>query len=165
MDAIEAIKSRKSVRKFSSRPIPDNVIYDIIDCARLAPSAKNAQPWRFVVVTEPKMKQAIATITDYGKFLDKAPVLIAVFCNSNTQYMVEDGSAATQNILLAATAHSLGSCWVAGYNKYYEKSVAILLNAPQDMRLISIVALGYHDNPIGRVKKRKLEDVLVFEHF
>lgn len=164
MDAIKAIKSRKSVRNFSPRAIPFNVINDIVDCARLAPSAKNVQPWRFVVVTDHRMKQAIATITDYGKFLDKAPALIAVFCNE-TKYMVEDGSAATQNILLAATAHGLGSCWVAGYGKHYEKSVGILLNAPENMRLISIVALGYHDNVIGRVKKRSLEDVLFLEHF
>lgn len=110
------------------------------------------------------MKQAIATITDYGKFLEKAPAIIAVFC-SETKYMVEDGCAATQNILLAATAHGLGSCWVAGHNKHYEKSVGILLNAPKDMRLISLVALGYHDNTIGRVKKRNVEDVLFYEHF
>ncbi|HEY8419644.1 MAG TPA: nitroreductase family protein [Clostridia bacterium] len=164
MDAIEAIKTRKSVRNFSSRPIPNTIIYDIIDCARLAPSAKNLQPWRFVVVTDQRMKQAIATITDYGKFLEKAPAIIAVFC-SETKYMVEDGCAATQNILLAATAHGLGSCWVAGHNKHYEKSVGILLNAPKDMRLISLVALGYHDNTIGRVKKRNVEDVLFYEHF
>lgn len=79
MDGITLIKSRRSIRKYIKKKIPDEIIKDIIDCARLAPSANNKQPWIFVVVKNEKIKKQIASLTDYGKFIKDAYCCVAVF--------------------------------------------------------------------------------------
>ena len=118
MEALEAIKTRRSVRSFSNKPVEREIIERILDCARLAPSANNTQPWEFVVVTDQAIRESIAGLTDYGKFIAEAPVCIAVFCK-DTKYYLEDGCAASENILVAAWALGLSSCWVAGDKKQY----------------------------------------------
>jgi nitroreductase len=72
VDAIIALKTRRSVRSFENRPVAREIIEDIIDCGRLAASAINIQPWEFVVVTEPRLKRQIAETTDHGRFLAEA---------------------------------------------------------------------------------------------
>ena len=116
MDAIEVLKTRRSVRAYKGEPVPRKVIEDIVDCGRLAATAVNIQPWEFVVVTDARMLRRIATATDYGKFIADAPMCVLVLCR-DTKYYLEDGSAAAENILLASRAHGLGSCWVAGDKK------------------------------------------------
>ncbi|MCD6221987.1 nitroreductase family protein, partial [bacterium] len=116
-EVIKLLKERRSIRKYQKKEVPEDIIEGIIDCARFAPSAMNIQPWEFIVITEEEMRKKIADITDYGKFIADAPLCIAVFCK-DTKYYLEDGSAATTYILLAAKAYGLGSCWVAGDKKY-----------------------------------------------
>ena len=163
MDAIEVLKSRRSVRAYLSTPIPKHIIEDLIDCGRLAASANNLQPWEFVVVTDAAALRWLAQTATYGAFIATAPACVAVFCR-DTKYYLEDGSAATQNILLAACAHGLGSCWVAGDKKPYAADVLKRLGAPGGFRLISLVALGYRaENP--RKSKRPLAQLLHWEKF
>lgn len=107
MNTIEVLKTRRSIRRYINKPIPDEIIKDIIDCARLAPTANNKQPWLFVVIKDKKLKEKIAELTDYGKFIKQADCCIAVFCE-DTKYYLEDGSAATENILLAAWYYGIG---------------------------------------------------------
>ncbi len=163
MDAIEVLKTRRSIRLYQNRPVPKEIIEDIIDCARLAPTANNQQPWEFVVVTDPEIRKQIADMTPYGKFIAVAPVCIVVFCMSSTFY-VEDGAAATQNILLAAWAHGLGSCWVAGDKTEYAEGISKLLGAPEGYKAISFLAVGYPDEKPTR-EKRPLSAVLHWERF
>jgi len=118
MDAIECLKTRRSVRSFADKEIPANVIEDIIDAGRLAPTANNLQPWEFIVVTDKETRKKIAALTDWGKFIAEAGACIVVL-SKDTKYYIEDGSAATQNIMLAAWAHGIGTCWVAGDKKAY----------------------------------------------
>jgi nitroreductase len=163
MDAIEALKTRRSVRTYRRDPVPREVVEDIVDCARLAASAINVQPWEFVAVTDGDTRREIAAATDYGPFIAEAPVCVAVL-SQGTKYYLEDGSAATQNLLVAARAHGLGSCWVAGDKKPYAGEVLRILNAPSDLKLVSLVALGYADAPAAP-DKRPLKDVLHWEQF
>ncbi len=141
MDAIECMKTRRSIRAFLDEPIPRAVVEDVVDCGRLAATANNFQPWVFIAVEDPKLRKQIADVTDWGKFIAQAPVCIAVFC-SKTKYFLEDGSAATQNVLNAARAHGLGSCWVAGHQKQYAGKVREMLGVPDSHLLVSLVALG-----------------------
>lgn len=164
MEAIEAMKTRRSIRSFKPDPVPKEIIEDIIDCARLAPTALNYQPWEFIVVTDPQMRKRIADETDYGKFIAQAPVCIAVFCK-DVKYYLEDGSAATQNILLAAHAHGLGACWVAGDKKPYANRIAELLGVPSGYKLVSLIPIGYPAEKPGRISKRKLSEVIHWEKF
>ena len=116
-EAIHIIKKRRSVRKFESKPVSDEIIRDILDCARLAPTANNLQPWLFGAITKPHLKSQLADFADYGKFIKDCAVCFAVFADSTKKYFLEDGCAATENILLACTAHGICSCWVAGHKK------------------------------------------------
>lgn len=163
MDAIECMKTRRSIRAFLDHPVPRAVVEDIVDCGRLAATAINIQPWVFIVVEEPLLRKQIADVTDYGKFIAQAPVCIAVFC-SNVKYFLEDGSAATQNILNAARAHGLGSCWVAGHQKKYAGKVREILGVPDSHVLVSLVALGRAaEDP--RPEKKTLAEVLHWGHY
>lgn len=164
MDAITVLKSRKSVRKFLDKEVSDEILNDILDCGRLASSAKNIQPWRFVVIKNKDILNALTEVCTNGKFLNLAPVVIGVFCEKG-DFAIEDGSAATQNILLAATAHGLGGCWVAGCNRSYETQVGQLLNAPDNLRLITLIPIGYFDNKFGRAPKKPLSEIVSYEHF
>jgi nitroreductase len=164
MDAIEALRTRRSVRKFKSRAVPRDLIETLIDAGRLAATARNVQPWEFIVVTDAATRKKLAEISDYGKFISESPVCIVVFCK-NTKYFLEDGSAATQNILVAATALGLGSCWVAGDKKPYARKIADLLNVPSDCVLISLIAVGYSVEAPSLPSKRSVKEVLHWEKF
>jgi nitroreductase len=139
------------------------VLRDLIDCGRLAASAVNIQPWEFVVVTEPRMLAAIADATDYGKFIAQAAACIVVLCR-DTKYYLEDGCNASENILVAAHAHGLGGCWIAGDKKPHAETIRRMLGAPEGMRLVSLLAIG-HPAEAPEKEKRPLADVLHWEKF
>lgn len=164
MDALEALKTRRAVREYEKKPVPREILQDVVDCARLAASARNVQPWEFVVVTEPSRLQALAKATGVnGPFIADAAACVVVLCR-DTKYYLEDGSAATQNLIVAARAHGLGSCWVAGDKKPYAEEVRRLVGAPEGFKLIALVPLGWPaEQP--QPKKRPLSEVLHWESF
>jgi nitroreductase len=166
MDIIEVIKARRSIRVYKNKPIPKDVLEKLVDAARFAPTARGIQPWEFVVVTDTDALKKMGEVTDTGRFIAQAKACIAVFC-SDTKYYLEDGCAATQNILIAATSLGIGSCWVAGDKKPYCSQVAGLLNAPASYKLVSLIALGYPEPEDGlRIKdKRALSEVTHWEKF
>ncbi len=163
MDAIEAIKTRRSIREYLPDPVDKSVIEDIVDCGRLAATGMNEQPWEFVVVTDLEMRRKLAELAEYGKFIDQAPVCIVVICQ-DAKYYIEDGSAATQNMMVAARAHGLGSCWVAGDKKPYADKIRELVGAPIGHRLLSLISIG-NVKAEPSPPKRSLDDVLHWEQF
>ncbi|NLE60633.1 MAG: nitroreductase family protein [Planctomycetes bacterium] len=163
MEALRTLAARRSVRRFKSQPVPRDVILRLIDAARLAPTARNVQPWEFVVVTNPNRLRQLASSTDHGKFISDAPVCIVVL-SRDTKYFLEDCSAATTNLLLAAAAQDLGACWVAGDKKPYASQIVSLCGAPPELKLVSLVAIGY-PNETPSPPKRSIEDVLHWETF
>ena len=163
MDLMEVIRTRRSVRKYQDKPIAKELLETIVDAGRLAATARNEQPWEFIVVTDPPLKAQVAAATDHGKFIAQAAAMIAVFCK-DCKYFLEDGSAATQNILLAAHGLGIGSCWIAGDKKDYAPEVADILGVPAGFRLISLVALGYPAEQPQKAK-RPLSEVLHWERF
>jgi nitroreductase len=163
MDCIEVLKTRRSVRAYTGEPVSQEAIEDIIDCGRLAASAINIQPWEFVVVTEKEMLRAIARATDYGSFIAQAAVCVVVL-SKDTKYYLEDGCNASQNILVAARAHGLGGCWVAGDKKPYAAKIRQLVGAPEGYKLISLLSIG-HPAEDPQKDKRPLAEVLHWERF
>jgi nitroreductase len=163
-DAITVIKTRRSVRSYTHGPIPKEVLEDIVDCGRLAPTGRGVQPWEFIVVTNSDVRADLAQIAEYGKFIAEAPACVVVFCD-DTKYYLEDGSAAVENILLAAWAHGVGSCWVAGDKKDYGVAIGNLLGVPDGKKLIALVALGYPTESPADKQKRGLNDVLHWENW
>jgi nitroreductase len=163
MDAIEALKTRRCIRVYTDQSVPRETIEDIIDCGRLAATARNDQPWEFVVVTDPKRRRSIAEKTDFGRFIAKAPVCVVVLCK-DTEYYLEDGSCASHNILVAARAHGLGACWVAGDKKRYADEIRKEVGAPGGYKLVSMIAIG-HPAEQPQVPKRTLHEVIHWEKF
>jgi nitroreductase len=163
MEAIQALKTRRSIRAYTAQTIKREILEEIIDCARLAPTAMNNQPWEFVVITDREGLKRMGTIAIYGRFIADAAACVAVFCKDNAWYL-EDGSAATENILLAAHAHGLGACWVAGDKAEFAHAVCKELGAPEGYKIVSLVAIGY-PNETPQVEKRELKDVLHWERF
>ena len=152
-EAIQVIKTRRSVRKFQARAVSEDIIKDILDCARLAPTARNLQPWLFGAVTESHLKKQLAELTDHGRFIKDCAVCFVVFADANQKYFLEDGCAATENILLACAAHGIGSCWVAGHKKGYAEDIQNLLGVPKPFTLISLIAAGYSEQKPSPNKK------------
>ncbi len=166
MEILEIIKKRRSIRVYQDKSIPKDILEKIIDAGRFAPTARNVQPWEFIVITAPETLKKIGEMADNGRFVAQAKACIAVFC-ADTKYYLEDGCAATQNILLAAAALGIGSCWVAGDKKPYCSQMNSLLNVPPTFKLVSLIALGYpksKDN-FRVVEKRNLQLVIHWEKF
>jgi nitroreductase len=166
MDAFDALLTRRSIRHFSSQPVPRDLIEKIVDAGRMAASACNEQPWEFIVVTDPAVRAQLAELSIHGKFIAESPACIVVF-SKMWDFFLEDCAAATQNLLVAARALDLGTCWVAGDKKPTAPQICSLLGVPEGYRLVSLVAVGYADTT-SRVRnppKRTLQEVLHWEKF
>jgi nitroreductase len=158
------IKCRHSVRDFKSTPVEDHIIRDSLDCARLAPTAMNLQPWLFGVIREKKLLAAVADLTDHAKFIAGAPVCFAVFGERSAKYYLEDCCAATENLIIALQAYGVGSCWVAGEKKEYAEAVRTLLGVPDKYSLVSLLPAGYPAD-ITIQKKKDEEDISFFDRY
>jgi nitroreductase len=163
MEVLEAIETRRSAREFKPDPVDKGLIEKIVNAGRLAPTARNIQPWEFVVITDAKTRKQLAAMIDHGKFITDSPVCIIVL-SRDTKYYLEDGTAATTSMLIAARGLGLATCWVAGDKKEYRGAVVQRIGAPADMKLISLIALGYSDEPPSP-PKRALEEVLHWEEY
>jgi nitroreductase len=162
-DAIEVLKSRRSIRTYTQQAVPQDVIEEIVDCARLAPTALNDQPWDFIVVTGRELLVQIPPMLGHAKFIADAAFAVLVLARE-ASYAVEDCCAATENLLIAAAAHGLGACWVAGTRQEYGPAVVKAFGAPADRQLVAIVSFGYPaEEP--EVEKRPLSEVIHWEKF
>lgn len=163
MEVLDAIQARRSVRSFKTDPISKEVLTKIVDAGRLAPTARNVQPCEFIVVTDAALRRRIADITDHGKFIAEASACVVVLARS-TKYYLEDGVAATTSMLIAAHGLELGACWVAGDKKEYAPSIVALCGAPSDLKLVSLIALGYPAD-IPSPEKRPLDELVHWESY
>jgi nitroreductase len=162
---LDILKTRRSIREYEKRPIAKEILSDIIDAARLAPSANNMQPWEFVVVTDKAKLSLIADATSWGKFIKEAAAAVIVSGNTEDPHIMEDCCAATENILLAAHSFKVGGCWVAGYKRAYSEQIKKILEMPKEQEIISVISLGYHYVNPEPVNKRELEKVLHWEKY
>lgn len=165
-DVIEAIEERRSIHGFEETSIPDATIGRLIESARLAPSAGNLEPWKFVVVRRNELKQALASAAGDQYFIAEAPVCIVVCAEPERSaarygekganlYCLLDAAAAAQNILLTTTAYGLGSCWVGTFD---EKKIQTILGLGPEYRPIAIIPVGYATEEPGEVPRRSIEE-------
>lgn len=161
MEALEAIRKRRSVREFTGAGIPREDIRKIVDAGRLAATGYNRQPWDFIVVTE---RDTIEQLKAAAQWMDKAGAIIAVVIDPSSEWWVEDGSAAIENMLIASTALGYGSCWLEGDTKPHEEKFKKLLGIPKDKRLLTLIPIG---TPVSwpTVEKKSLEEVLHWEKY
>jgi nitroreductase len=161
MDALEAVRKRRSVRKYTGDPIPREDLETIVDAGRLAASGSNQQPWDFIVITDPAM---MGELKIAAQWMDKAGAIIAVVMDPSSRWWVEDGSAAVENMLIAATALGYGSCWLEGYTLPLEQEFKALLGVPKEKRLLTLVPLGV---PVEwpTKEKKSLQEVTHWEKY
>ncbi len=158
MDAMDAILGRRSIRRYTAKPVPDTLVTELLRAAMAAPSAGNEQPWHFVVVRDRAVLDAIPKFHPYSAMLKYASVAIVVCGDLSKEkfkgFWVQDCSAATENLLLAATAKGLGAVWTALHP--FEDRVAgmrRLLSLPENIIPLSLVPLGFPEEQPGRADR------------
>nr|MBC7244081.1 nitroreductase family protein [Chloroflexota bacterium] len=167
MDLWTVIARRCSIRRFTSEEVSASTVQKILEAAIRAPSAGNRQPWHFVVVRRAAVKEALAQAAYGQDFVAEAPVVIVVCAEPERSalrygargrdlYCLQDTAAATEHILLAATALGLGCCWVGAFD---EKAAARALALPSQFRPIAMVPIGQAAEPMARTPRRPLSEV------
>ena len=142
MDALHCLSTRRSIRTFApDADVPAGAVDVMIDCARLAPTSMNEQPWTFLVLRDPATRARIVELAGHGEFLRAAPVAIAA-CVDEWEWWKEDGSAAVTSLLLAAHALGFGACWMSMEPAPYAAAVKALLGVPDTVHLLAVVAVG-----------------------
>lgn len=148
MDAFEAILTRRSIRKFTSETIDNEIQKKLLQAGMQAPSARNTQAWQFVIIDDRQILRGISNFHPYADMLKKAPLAIAVCgdfqLEESVDYLALNCAAATENILLAAHSFGLGAVWLAIHpRKQRIKDLRNLLDLPEDIIPISLVAVGH----------------------
>lgn len=163
MEVLEAIRTRRSIRSYGKDPVPQESIARILEAGRWAASAGNAQPWSFVVFTDPEVKRQVTRSFAYGWFLDQAPagIVVAVDPRGST-CPIQDGSLAVANMMLAAHSLGLGTCWINP--GFQDDRVKEVLGIPRDRRLICCLSLGFPAESPTKMRK-KLEDIAFTERW
>jgi len=162
METFNTIEKRRSIRNFTGDPIPLTDLERIVNAGRLAPSGNNQQPWDFIVVTDESIRQHLSKAASWSA---NASAIIVVVLDTSSKYWVEDGSAAIENILLAATDLGYGSCWLQGNAKPHEAEFKLLLNIPAYLSILSLVPIGVPVEWPETKEKKPLEDVLHWETY
>jgi len=169
MDFSELIKTRQSVRNFDGRPVDREILDKCIEAARLSPSACNAQPWKFIIVDEPKLVKKVASCTyggvvQFNKFTDDAAAFAVVVMEpgtvsskagavfSNTDYAYTDMGMAVEHFCLQAADMELGTC-ILGWSR--PRALKKILSIPMKKKMGLLIAIGYERNPKLRKKVRK----------
>ena len=173
---MKEIEERKSVRKYSPKPVAKEKLDAILESARLAPSGNNKQPWHFIVVTDEKKREEIAIVSGQQRWMISAPIHIACVADIRARVqspepryvdeetpslelkrVIRDAAIATSHILLEARHQGLDTCWVGFYN---QKDLRPVLGIPEDKFIIGVITLGYADeSPAPRPRKR-MEEIL-----
>ncbi len=172
MDLFEVLSQRRSVRQFRRDvAVDDATLRRILEAGTQAPSAGNEQCWRFIAVRDEALKRRLATEAGHQVFIEQAPVAVVVCADleitekkygerGRTTYALQDTAAAIENMLLAASALKLGSCWVGAFD---EGKAAQILELPASLRPVAILPIGAPAEPATRVPlRRRVEEVAEF---
>jgi nitroreductase len=177
LDFFETIRQRRSIRKYTSDPIPQEHLTQILETARLAPSAGNYQPWKFVVVRDSKTIKQLVIAARKQQFLANAAAIIIAFADANVYLpppprepgvlMIPpcfeiDVMIAVEHLVLAATALGYGSCWVGAFN---ESEVKKVVGIPERMKIVALISLGIAaENPTPPSRK-PLSEIVYYEKY
>ena len=169
MDVSQAISIRRSVRSYNNQAIDDVTLTKILDAGRLAPSASNVQPWKFIVVKEPATRVKIAEAASQQAFVGEAPVVI-VACATGAQSMMMCGqprltvdlSIAMSFMILQATELGLGTCWIGAFD---EGEVKEILGIPENVIVVAISPLGYPAGVTRPRPRKSLAEIVCYDRY
>jgi nitroreductase len=176
MNFLDLVQTRQSVRRYSSKPVENDLVIKCLEAGRLAPSASNSQPWRFIVIDEPELRNKVAEATTnkglpINNFAKQAPVLIVIVIERPTfitrvagkikhkDFEWTDLGITAEHICLQATELGLGTCMIGWFN---EKRIMELLGVPKNKRIGLVITLGYAiENYVLRKKIRKPDSLMI----
>jgi nitroreductase len=169
MDVFTAISERRSVRAFLDTDIERFKLLKILEAARLSPSAKNMQEWRFIVVQDPDTRKRLGVAANGQTYAGKAPVII-VACGTAPEYIMPCGqngytidvSIACTHMILQAYELGIGSCWLGAFN---EAEVKNILNIPKSVRVVAMIPFGYAAQPVPSTARKRLDDIVSYNKF
>jgi len=178
---MDIIKTRRSIRQYSDRPVEDEKIKQIVEAARLAPSSSNSQCWRFIVVKDKNIKKQIVEKGLGGMIIPNewaktAPVIIVACAHLNfithrlgaaikgIEYWLLDMGIAVEHLVLRATELGLGTCWIGWFN---ERWIRKILKIPRNIRIVALVTLGYpaEDLKLKEQQRLSLKEILFFNKY
>jgi len=171
MSVLEIIKKRRSIRRYREDPIPEDVLLRVLEAARLAPSGKNLQPWKFIIVKNQGLKEMLAEASFGQYFMAKAPVVIVACglpdkCYAHMgRYMKSwpvDVTIALEHLVLQAEEENLGTCWIGAFE---EKQVKSILNIPEKVRVLAMTPLGYPDEEPRFRGRKGLEEIISYDKY
>ena len=166
---LEAIKKRQSVRSYLSKEIPGELLQQVLEAGRVAPSACNNQPWKFIVVRDKNLKERLVSACKNQKFVGEASVVI-VGCAINPSYKMGNGeysytidlAIALEHMSLQAVALGLGTCWIGAF---YQNQVKEILEIPDDISVVALMPLGF-PQALGAKRGRKtLSDIICYDKY
>ncbi|MFQ5529563.1 MAG: nitroreductase family protein [Gemmatimonadota bacterium] len=165
----QLLRNRQAIRGFEERPVPLTSLARILDCGRYTPSAKEDQPWAFVVVQDPLSRHRLAAEAFHSPFVRSAPVLIVACARIHSHVSGHgrpshpvDVAAGVQSMALAAADMGLAAVWITGYR---ESGIRKILSIPDDVPIVAILTIGYPDGFAALPDRRPEEEVVVWEHW
>ena len=165
MSLLDLILSRRSIRSYENKERPQEILRQVLEAGRQAPSAANRQPFRFVVVTDSEAKNEFSKSL-FGKHIKNAPLVIVGCANEKSiltgKWAVVDTTIALQNIVIAAWTFGIGSCWIGSFG---EEKVKELLNIPDKWRVVALLTLGYPTEQPKAKSRKPFEELFSFNKF
>ncbi|UCE37592.1 MAG: nitroreductase family protein [Thermoplasmata archaeon] len=172
MELIEAIKTRRSVRRFDKRPVDDKIVHEIIELGNLAPSAGNLQPRNFIIVKKQEIKEQLAHAALDQRFVAQAPVVVVVCANlkrtahygsrGRELYCIQDSAASIENMLLAIVDFGLACCWVGAFD---EHAASRVLGLPPHVRPVALLPIGYSEGKAGYASRIPIDELIHYENW
>ena len=169
MELREAIRKRQSIRDYEDKPVPEEKLINVLEAARLAPSATNRQPWKFVVVKDRKRRQELARAADGQTFVGEAPVVIVAVA-TNVEHIMPCGvpsyavdlAIAADHMTLAAADEGLGTCWIGAFS---QQRVREILGIPEKYRVVTLLPLGFPKREKEIKVRKALDEIVCYETF
>jgi nitroreductase len=169
MKVTDAIAARQSVRAYEDRPVEPDKLQRILEATRLAPSAKNLQEWRFIVVQDPQLREKLIAAAHGQEFVGQAPVVIAA-CAVGTDHIMPCGlpsfaidvAIALDHLSLAAVEEGLGTCWIGAFD---QQKVKALLGVPEEVCVVELMPLGYPADPPREKSRMPLDEIVMRERW
>ncbi len=171
MDFYQTVSARKSIRSYRPDPVPDEVFNRVMEAARIAPSAKNIQPWKFIIVRDPQVRQDLAVACNNQQSVAQAPITICGCAIESICYRGMGGywnswavdlSIALEHIMLAAAAEGLGTCWIGSFN---ETEVRRVLQIPEDIKIVALTPLGYPAQEAKTRPRKPLSEIICTDRY
>jgi len=166
---LEAIKKRQSVRSYQDKEIPEEILQQILEAGRLAPSAKNTQSWKFIVVRDKALRKKLVPACKDQEFVGEASVVIAG-CGTNPDYVMSNGehaysidlAIALEHMSLEAASLGLGTCWIGSF---YQDQVKEILGVPERVRIVNLLILGYPKKLGLKTGRKPLSEIICYDKY